>query len=212
LPRPCASHIRWPVARERLNRRELHTLRLVCDGFAIGPAGRVYASAQFDKLRIRKIHPERTNGGLIGARLLSRRHDHAPQLKIKPSRANISHQETACRTIRASAAHRDLCRDVPQDLSQLAGTDLVEEAVQLDMFRDCRARAKQPDIILDRLLEIHDGKAIVIKHRRDISVMMIVEILDEQLGRESRRAAELRQAIRSSDLPVHGPASAPGRP
>jgi hypothetical protein len=86
--------------------------------------------------------------------------------------------------------HRDLYRDVPHHLGQLAGIDLVEEAVQLDMFRDCRARAKQRDVIFDRLLEIHDGKAVVVKHRRDIGVMMIVELLDEQFGRESRRAAE----------------------
>ena len=33
---------------------------------AVGPAGRVYAPQQFGKPRIRKIHPERTNGGVIG--------------------------------------------------------------------------------------------------------------------------------------------------
>ena len=41
------------------------------------------------------------------------------------------------------AGDANFCRNVPHHLSQLAGTDLEEEAVQLDMFRDCRARAKQ---------------------------------------------------------------------
>ena len=46
------------------------------------------------------------------------------------------------------------------------------------------------DIMLERLLEIHDGEAIAIEHRRDISVVIIMEFLDEQFGRHSRRAAE----------------------
>src|ERR1700690_1843864 len=84
----------------------------------------------------------------------------------------------------------DLCRNVPHHLGQLAGTDFAEEAVELDVLRHRWARTKQRDIMLDRPLEIHDGKAIVIKHRRDISVMMIMKLLDEQVGRQSRRAAE----------------------
>src|SRR5208282_2482083 len=80
-----------PIARELLNRCEWHALRLVRDGFAIGPAGRVYAPAQFDKFRIRKIHPERTNGSLVRAGLVSSfryGHGHSPQLTRK-SRARV---------------------------------------------------------------------------------------------------------------------------
>src|ERR1700683_1516823 len=125
----------------------------------------------------------------------------------KSDTSSISDQQITCRTVRVSAVQRDLCRNVPHHLSQLAGTDLVEEAVQLDMFRDCRARAKQLDIILDGLLEIHDGKAIMIKHPRDVSGMMIVELLDEELGRQSRRAAERvvnHNDILNAEYIVHG--------
>ena len=100
-----------------------------------------------------------------------------------------------------------LCRNVPHHLGQLAGTDFVEEAVELDVLRHRRARTKQRDIMLERHLEIHDGKAIVIKHRRDISVTMIVELLYEQLGRQSRRAAERvvnHDDILNAEYIVHG--------
>src|SRR5208282_5625531 len=79
---------------------------------------------------------------------------------------------------------------VPHDFGQLAGTDLVEEAIELDVLRNSRALAKQLDVIVERLLEIHDGEAIVIKQRRDISVMMIMKLLDDQLRRQGRRTAE----------------------
>ena len=58
-----------------------------------------------------------------------------------------------------------------------------------------------------RHLEIHDGKAIMIKHRPDISVIMIVELLDEQLGSQSRRAAERvvnHDDILDAEYVVHG--------
>ena len=103
--------------------------------------------------------------------------------------------------------HRDLCRNVPHHLGQLAGTDFVEEAVEPDALRHRWARTKQGDIMLERHLEIHDGKAIVIKHRRDISVMMIMELLDEQFGRQSRRAAERvvnHDDILNAEYIVHG--------
>ncbi len=70
-----------PMAGEGLSCRELHALRLVRHGFALGPAGRADSPAQFRKLRIRKTRPERTNRAFIGACLLSnfeRRHDHPP--------------------------------------------------------------------------------------------------------------------------------------
>src|SRR5271167_4807452 len=64
------------------------------------------------------------------------------------------------RHLRAGAVHRDLCRNVPHDFGQLPGIDLVEETVELDMFRHCPARSKQLDVILDRLLEVRNGEAI----------------------------------------------------
>jgi hypothetical protein len=90
------------------------------------------------------------------------------------------------RTIRANAIHRNLCGDVPHDFGQLAGTDLVEEAIELDVLRNGRALAKQLDVVIERLLEVHDGEVIVIKQRRDISVVMIVKLLDNQLRRQGR--------------------------
>src|SRR5580658_6897381 len=50
--------------------------------------------------------------------------------------------------------------NVPHDLDQLAGIDLVKEAIELDVLRNSRALAKQLDVIVKRLLEIHDGEAI----------------------------------------------------
>jgi len=47
---------RPPIARECLNRRELHALRLIRDGFPIWPPGCVDASAQFGEFRFRNIH------------------------------------------------------------------------------------------------------------------------------------------------------------
>ena len=47
-----------PIARERLNRRELHALRRIGDRFPFGPPGRVDAPAQFGQFRLRHIRPE----------------------------------------------------------------------------------------------------------------------------------------------------------
>jgi hypothetical protein len=44
--------------------------------------------------------------------------------------------------------------------------------------------------MLDRHLEVHDGKAIMVKYSLYISVIMIMELLDEQLGRQSRCAPQ----------------------
>ena len=43
-----------PIAGERLRCRELHALRLVRHGFALGPAGRVDSPAQIDQPFVRK--------------------------------------------------------------------------------------------------------------------------------------------------------------
>src|SRR6202022_2299391 len=51
-----------PIARERLDRRELYSLRGICNRFSFRPLCRVDASAQFGKFRFRKIHLlKRTN-------------------------------------------------------------------------------------------------------------------------------------------------------
>jgi len=56
-----------PVARELLNRRELHALRRIRDRFPVRPPGHVDAPAQFGQLRIRNnAHLKRTNRGLVG--------------------------------------------------------------------------------------------------------------------------------------------------
>src|SRR5215470_9479984 len=55
-----------PVARELLNRRELHALRRIRDRFPVRPPGRIDAPAQFGQFRFRNgIHLKRTNRGLV---------------------------------------------------------------------------------------------------------------------------------------------------
>jgi hypothetical protein len=51
---------RSPIARERLNGRELYALRCIGDQFAIRPLSCVDAPAQFDKFRFRNIYMKRT--------------------------------------------------------------------------------------------------------------------------------------------------------
>src|ERR1700726_2358925 len=50
-----------PIARERLNRRELYSLGCICNRFSFRPLCRVYAPAQFGEFRFRDIHMKRTN-------------------------------------------------------------------------------------------------------------------------------------------------------
>src|SRR5882762_3396397 len=54
-----------PVARECLNRRELHALRRIRDCFPFRPLGCVDAPPQFGKLRFRKIRLKRANRILV---------------------------------------------------------------------------------------------------------------------------------------------------
>ena len=54
-----------PIARERLNRRELHALRCIRDRFSFRPLCRVDAPAQFGEFRFRNIHMKRTNRILV---------------------------------------------------------------------------------------------------------------------------------------------------
>ena len=54
-----------PIARQRLNRRELHALRCIRDRFPLRPPCRVYAPAQFGEFRFRNIHMKRTNRILV---------------------------------------------------------------------------------------------------------------------------------------------------
>ncbi len=60
-----------PIACQRLNRRELHALRLVCDRLPFRPLCRVDAPAQVCKFRFRKIHMKRTNSILVFCLLAS---------------------------------------------------------------------------------------------------------------------------------------------
>jgi hypothetical protein len=50
-----------PIAREFLNRRELHTLRHIRDRFPFRPLCPAYVPAQFGKFRFRNVHMKRTN-------------------------------------------------------------------------------------------------------------------------------------------------------
>ena len=59
---------RPPIARELLNRRELHALRCIRDRLPFRPLRRVDAPAQFGELRFRNIHTKGTNCGLVTAR------------------------------------------------------------------------------------------------------------------------------------------------
>ena len=59
-----------PIAREFLNRRELHALRCIRDRFPFRPLRRVDAPAQFGKFRFRNVHMKWTDRGLIAARVL----------------------------------------------------------------------------------------------------------------------------------------------
>src|SRR5260221_7442358 len=54
-----------PIARQRLNRRELYSLGSICNSFSFWPLCRVDASAQFGQFGVRNIHMEWVNGGLV---------------------------------------------------------------------------------------------------------------------------------------------------
>src|SRR5271154_272880 len=62
--------IRPPVARELLNRRDRHALRIVRNRLPLGPPRREYSPAQLVELRLGKARLKRTNRGLGAARLL----------------------------------------------------------------------------------------------------------------------------------------------
>ena len=58
-----------PIARECLNRRELHALRCIRDRFSFRPLCCVDAPAQFGEFRFRNIHMKRTNSILVSCLL-----------------------------------------------------------------------------------------------------------------------------------------------
>src|ERR1700681_753511 len=62
--------LRRPIARERLDRRELYSLGCICSCFAFRPLCRAYAPAQFGEFRFRNIHMKRTNR-ILGSCLLA---------------------------------------------------------------------------------------------------------------------------------------------
>jgi hypothetical protein len=51
-----------PIARQRLDSRELYSLGRICDRLPFRPLGRVYAPAQFCQFGFRDIHIKRANG------------------------------------------------------------------------------------------------------------------------------------------------------
>src|SRR5271166_5125338 len=62
--------VRPPVARELLNRRDRHALRIVRNRLPLGPPCRDYSPAQLGEIRLGKAHLKRTNRGLVAARPL----------------------------------------------------------------------------------------------------------------------------------------------
>jgi hypothetical protein len=56
---------------------------------------------------------------------------------------------------------RDRFRNIPHDLSQLAGIHLVEKAVELDMLRHGWARPQQLNVMFDRVLKMRNRKTVV---------------------------------------------------
>ena len=116
-----------------------------------------------EDLRVRSQAPSVTERRASGERF--RRHPRTAcaryQVRYTGRRDRI--RGAAQRTVAFTRSHSDLCRNVPHYLGQLARTDFVEEAVELYVLRHCRTRTKQLDVIVERLLEIHDGEAIAIK-------------------------------------------------
>ena len=60
---------------------------------------------------------------------------------------NVCRSAAHCLNAVIAYLHRHQCGNIPHNLGQLARVDLVEEAVELDMLRYCRARAKQLKVI-----------------------------------------------------------------
>jgi hypothetical protein len=50
-----------PIVREFLDRRELHALRFIRDGFSLGPAGRTDTAAEIGECLVRNVDAERTD-------------------------------------------------------------------------------------------------------------------------------------------------------
>jgi hypothetical protein len=55
-----------PVPRELLHQRQPHALRIVGNRLLVGPAGRVYASAQLGELRLWETDLKRVDGVVFG--------------------------------------------------------------------------------------------------------------------------------------------------
>ena len=53
-----------PIARECLDGRELHALRLICDGFLFGPAGRGDASSELNERLFRNVDAAEGSNGI----------------------------------------------------------------------------------------------------------------------------------------------------
>ena len=56
-----------PIARQRLDGRELYSLGRICDRLSFRPLGRVDAPAQFGEFGFRNIHLKRPSGRLVGS-------------------------------------------------------------------------------------------------------------------------------------------------
>ena len=97
-----------PIVRKFLNCREWYALRFIRDRFPIRPPCRVNAPAQFDKFRFWNIHVERTNIGLLSARLLCDLSDAIIHIFISISPAKTASVQQSrgngCRCYAAKAA------------------------------------------------------------------------------------------------------------
>ena len=58
-----------PIGRKPLEHFQRHALRVIVDGFAVGPSRRLDALTHIVDLRVRKLHMKGTNRGIAGGRL-----------------------------------------------------------------------------------------------------------------------------------------------
>src|SRR5207249_6227974 len=88
---------RPPIARECLNRRELHALGLIRDRFPFRPLRCVDAPVQFGQLRLRNVHTKWTNCICLIAALCSNGLGHGVRLLSSFGYFGLSHEPTVQR-------------------------------------------------------------------------------------------------------------------
>ena len=98
---------RSPIARELLNRRELHALRCICDRFPLGPLRRLDAPEHVGEFCFRKTDMKRTNCGGVVHLLCYCIHGIAPSVKRWGIPVCAPERATRCQQSRCSSLLRD---------------------------------------------------------------------------------------------------------